>query len=275
MDTNQVAISQFADRCGIPRPTMSQLMNGRNKRISDEVINKIHNAYPDLSILWLMFGEGEMVPSANMQISEAQNGQNPVTTAIDSTDLQADSAMQGQLFPFTDSESDNSRGANSLFDGSQTDIFASNQRPSASNQRPTDADPSPKANITFEPDASPASLAQSLLRSASNPAAGINNPNGATAGATMTGANSAGATLSGANSAGTNTPKGATSADAKFANGSADAKFASSSVEPQVEYSSLAIAHDSHKKITNIVVFYSDNSFQSFLPDAAPIPADR
>jgi hypothetical protein len=86
----------------------------------------------------------------------------------------------------------------------------------------------------------------------------------------MTGANSAGTTLSGAN-----TPKGTTSADAKFANGSADAKFASSSVEPQVEYRSLAIAHDSHKKITNIVVFYSDNSFQSFLPDAAPIPADR
>jgi transcriptional regulator with XRE-family HTH domain len=248
MDTNQVAISQFADRCGIPRPTMSQLMNGRNKRISDEVINKIHNAYPDLSILWLMFGEGEMVPSANMQISEAQNGQNPVTTAIDSTDLQADSAMQGQLFPFTDSESDNSRGANSLFDGSQTDIFASNQRPSASNQRPTDADPSPKANITFEPDASPASP-----------------------------------TTPGATSAGANTTKGTTPADAKFANGSADAKFvnpadakfASSSVEPQVEYRSLAIAHDSHKKITNIVVFYSDNSFQSFLPDAAPIPADR
>jgi transcriptional regulator with XRE-family HTH domain len=245
MDTNQVAISQFADRCGIPRPTMSQLMNGRNKRISDEVINKIHNAYPDLSILWLMFGEGDMVPSANMQISEAQNGQNSANAAVDSADLQADSAMQGQLFPFTDSESDNSRGANSLFDGPQTDIFASNQHPSASNQRPTDADPSPKANITFEPDTSPASPT------------------------------TPGATLSGANSAGTNTPKGATSADAKFANGSADAKFASSSVEPQVEYRSLAIAHDSHKKITNIVVFYSDNSFQSFLPDAAPIPADR
>ncbi len=60
MDIHQITISQFADRCGIPRPTMSQLINGRNKRISDEVINKVHSAFPDLSILWLMFGEGDM-----------------------------------------------------------------------------------------------------------------------------------------------------------------------------------------------------------------------
>lgn len=30
----------------------------------------------------------------------------------------------------------------------------------------------------------------------------------------------------------------------------------------------ISISPDAHKKITNIVVFYSDNSFQSFLPDA-------
>ena len=29
----------------------------------------------------------------------------------------------------------------------------------------------------------------------------------------------------------------------------------------------VSISPDAHKKITNIVVFYSDNSFQSFLPD--------
>ncbi|MGN0205628.1 MAG: helix-turn-helix domain-containing protein [Muribaculaceae bacterium] len=55
-----ITISQFADTCEIPRPTVSQLLNGRNKKVSDEIFRKIHLAYPLLSINWLMFGEGEM-----------------------------------------------------------------------------------------------------------------------------------------------------------------------------------------------------------------------
>ena len=61
-----IANSQFADNCDIPRPTLSQLLNGRNKKVSDEVIAKIHRAYPSLNIMWLMFGDGDMfVPNAN------------------------------------------------------------------------------------------------------------------------------------------------------------------------------------------------------------------
>lgn len=55
-----ITISQFADTCEIPRPTVSQLLNGRNKKVSDEIFRKIHLAYPLLSINWLMFGEGDM-----------------------------------------------------------------------------------------------------------------------------------------------------------------------------------------------------------------------
>lgn len=72
MDYRQIAISQFADTCNIPRPTISQILNGRNKKISDELIGKIHSAFPDLSIIWLMFGEGEMDTNSNIKISEAQ-----------------------------------------------------------------------------------------------------------------------------------------------------------------------------------------------------------
>ena len=64
LDSRQISVTQFADVCGIPRPTASQLLAGRNKKVSDEIINKIHNFYPDLSILWLMFGEGEMTANA-------------------------------------------------------------------------------------------------------------------------------------------------------------------------------------------------------------------
>ncbi len=72
MENQRIASSQFADTCRIPRPTLSQLLNGRNKKISDELIGKIHESYPSLSILWLMFGEGDMVIDGNMRISEAK-----------------------------------------------------------------------------------------------------------------------------------------------------------------------------------------------------------
>lgn len=60
LEQNGIANSQFADTCEIPRPTISQLLNGRNKKVSDEVISKIHLAYPALNIMWLMFGDGNM-----------------------------------------------------------------------------------------------------------------------------------------------------------------------------------------------------------------------
>lgn len=64
LNQNGIGNSQFADTCAIPRPTFSQLLNGRNKKVSDEIITKIHNAYPSLSIMWLMFGDGEMYVTA-------------------------------------------------------------------------------------------------------------------------------------------------------------------------------------------------------------------
>lgn len=63
--------SQFADRCGIPRPSLSQILTGRNKKISDVIVGQIHKAFPNLSVLWLMFGEGPMInPSAEPPSSE-------------------------------------------------------------------------------------------------------------------------------------------------------------------------------------------------------------
>lgn len=60
ISSSGISVSQFADTSFIPRPTVSQLLNGRNKKVSDEIITKIHKAYPKLSISWLLFGEGEM-----------------------------------------------------------------------------------------------------------------------------------------------------------------------------------------------------------------------
>lgn len=53
--------AQFAETIGMPRSSFSQLINGRNKTITDATIKKIHDAFPELSITWLLFGEGEML----------------------------------------------------------------------------------------------------------------------------------------------------------------------------------------------------------------------
>lgn len=63
IDTNKITVSQFADNCCIPRPTLSQLLTGRNKKVSDLLITQIHIAYPNLSIMWLLFGEGSILVS--------------------------------------------------------------------------------------------------------------------------------------------------------------------------------------------------------------------
>ena len=51
--------SQFADKCGISRSTLSLILSGKNKKISDIMLSQIHEAFPQVSILWLLFGEGE------------------------------------------------------------------------------------------------------------------------------------------------------------------------------------------------------------------------
>jgi transcriptional regulator with XRE-family HTH domain len=76
MDYTKLPSSQFADLAQIPRPTLSQIMNGRNKKISNELITKLHEAFPQLNVLWLMFGDGDMVFDENIEFSEALNEPN-------------------------------------------------------------------------------------------------------------------------------------------------------------------------------------------------------
>lgn len=90
LQENGISNSLFADNCGIPRPTLSQLLNGRNKKVSDELIAKIHAAYPALNVMWLMFGDGDMfVPNANSSqaAASAQLGENAIEFSAASNDL--------------------------------------------------------------------------------------------------------------------------------------------------------------------------------------------
>ncbi len=95
MDSIHVQSSQFADMCEIPRPSFSQLLSGRNQKVSDILIKKIHSAYPDLSVMWLMFGEGPMLTIKDNKESEETNLEAPEST--ESKKL-ADSSHNDQEF---------------------------------------------------------------------------------------------------------------------------------------------------------------------------------
>lgn len=78
--------SQFADAIGMPRSSFSQLMSGRNKTITDATISKIHATYPELSISWLLFGEGSMIvapPTHHATVSASQ----PQLTFFDENEI--------------------------------------------------------------------------------------------------------------------------------------------------------------------------------------------
>ena len=62
--------SQFADKCEISRATLSLLLSGKNKKISDVLLSQIHNAFPEVSIIWLLFDEGNMMLDENVNDEE-------------------------------------------------------------------------------------------------------------------------------------------------------------------------------------------------------------
>lgn len=93
MEKEGLTISQFADAAGIPRPTLSQILNGRNKKISNEIIGKIHYAFPRLNIVWLLFGDGTPVTNENIEISDGKNRSLFETAQKNITDYEVDNGL--------------------------------------------------------------------------------------------------------------------------------------------------------------------------------------
>ncbi|KAA9327454.1 helix-turn-helix transcriptional regulator [Hymenobacter busanensis] len=59
LQARQLSPTQFADTIGVARPIVSHILSGRNKP-SLEVVQKIIAAFPDLSMAWLLTGQGQM-----------------------------------------------------------------------------------------------------------------------------------------------------------------------------------------------------------------------
>lgn len=75
--------SQFADTAGIPRPSLSQMLHGRNKSLNNQMLGKLNEAFPNLNIMWLLFNQGNMLIDGNIEISERQNNTVNAQQALD------------------------------------------------------------------------------------------------------------------------------------------------------------------------------------------------
>ncbi len=233
MDSSGLTISQFADTCNIPRPTMSQLISGRNKRISNEIFDKIHNGFPNLSILWLMFGEGQMLVNENIEISEPQNAILDNDLVAERADDERVGSLQSSLFASSESFlSGNEDEHPSKNAGSGTNFAEEVGKAFIS-----DKAEQPRQAVYFSEDVPSKANTDDVVPS-SNPYSEIPSQ----------------------------TPP--PHSNQQFQQSGQQGSFRSPNHETaHVEAHRVSIAPDSHKKITNIVVFYSDNSFQSFLPD--------
>ena len=239
MDKNGIAISQFADTCGIPRPTMSQLLSGRNKKVSDELISKIHNAYPALSVLWLMFGEGEMEADSNTRFSEAQNGPSEGYFNSESPNNDPVSDDAGQQNPYSKNESEKFSGDGGLFSFSENEPDSTTRADQAND--PQRFYVSTHEIIEFDDDRLP--------ENGTSPSGQINYPKTSAASQTPP-----------------STPASASASPSAMTAEAAKEIQAKEAAAKKNEQNSISLPTLPNKTITNIVVFYSDNSFQSFSP---------
>lgn len=257
MESNDIAISQFADTCRIPRPTMSQILNGRNKKVSDELISKIHSAFPELSVLWLMFGEGEMTANPNTLPSSDQK---PYATEA-----------KCELYSDTQTITAHAADIDNSMDSASEKYYSNSPQPfpqQANNSEPQignisseytdslDASSSEQAVIDFE-HTTEYKIPSDNKAAKSNPTYTANQTSFIQQNDILTTSSEQQMNIENAAHVSPTTDKQKTST-----------AHTPSEADAKPETCNISLQTPPNKRITKIVVFYSDNSFQSFNPAA-------
>ena len=85
MDRENLTAGAFADSIGVSPATITHILNGRNKYPSTEVLLRLHNRYPDVSMQWLLLGEGEGIEMSSITpeslFNESESGVNATSDA--------------------------------------------------------------------------------------------------------------------------------------------------------------------------------------------------
>ena len=88
MKSYNLSPSQFADKTGIQRASVSHILSGRNKP-SLEVMLKIYEAFPGLSMEWLMAGIGDGPVGGTSVVKEQVEQSQPAGLFGDVEDIPA------------------------------------------------------------------------------------------------------------------------------------------------------------------------------------------
>lgn len=98
--------AEFAERVKVQPSTLSNALRGRNE-VSNSIIIKIHEAYPEVSINWLMFGEGDL--NIDNMVTNPKNQSNEIPFFSDkpskSLEYSKDFELRKDVLPFNDGPS--------------------------------------------------------------------------------------------------------------------------------------------------------------------------
>ena len=95
MKSYDLSPSQFAERTGIQRASVSHILSGRNKP-SLEVMLKVYDAFPGVDMKWLMTGVGEE-PVRHVAANQAPIADDTLFASID-TASQRPQQVENSLF---------------------------------------------------------------------------------------------------------------------------------------------------------------------------------
>lgn len=71
MEHEQMSQQEFAQKLGLSPATLSNIFNGKTRPTNNHV-QAIHKAFPNINISWLLFGEGEMyIPGSDSSMGES------------------------------------------------------------------------------------------------------------------------------------------------------------------------------------------------------------
>lgn len=69
INENEMTATSFADKIGVPRSSISHILNGRNKPSLDFVM-KVCDTFDDIDMYWLLYGKGSPFNSRKENIPD-------------------------------------------------------------------------------------------------------------------------------------------------------------------------------------------------------------
>ncbi|MDE6105554.1 MAG: helix-turn-helix domain-containing protein [Bacteroidales bacterium] len=103
LQTQNLTVSQFADRIGVQRSALSHVLGGRNNPSLD-FVTKILRTFPEIRSQWLLFGEGKMYDAmSEVRAAEEAAVAGPTTPEAEaSLEVATPPAVASEMPPMTE-----------------------------------------------------------------------------------------------------------------------------------------------------------------------------